>query len=136
MIEAGLVPIEPPDMPDTKVLTDLLGTQGLGFGGSKWSNDPAVFRSNPEWFQRLSSLDVLNDCERWLDRATGAPLQMLHSDSHLKSRFRVELCPSFPLLYSAVIKAHEKEVSCRPCVRQKTLPLSIVQPRIHNHNFQ
>jgi len=64
------VPVEPPDMPDTKVLTDLLGTQGLGFGGSKWSNDPAVFRSNPEWFQRLSSLDVLRDPEHWLDQAT------------------------------------------------------------------
>ena len=56
-------------MPDTTVLTDLLGGEGVGFRGSKWSNDPAVFRSNPEWFQRLSSLDVLRDPEQWLDRA-------------------------------------------------------------------
>jgi hypothetical protein len=56
-------------MTDTRVLTDLLGAEGLGFRGSKWSNDPAVFRSNPEWFHRLSSLDVLRDPEQWLDRA-------------------------------------------------------------------
>jgi hypothetical protein len=58
------------EMPDTKVLTDLLGAEDLRFHGLKWSNDPAVFRSNREWFQRLSSLDVLRDPEQWLDRAT------------------------------------------------------------------
>ena len=46
-------------MPSTTVLTDLLGRDDIGFRGSKWSNDPAVFRSEPEWFQRLASLDVL-----------------------------------------------------------------------------
>jgi hypothetical protein len=56
-------------MPHATVLTDLLGGDGLGFRGAKWSNDPVVFRSNPEWFQRLSSLDVLRDPEQWLDRA-------------------------------------------------------------------
>jgi hypothetical protein len=57
-------------MLDTTVLTDLLGGEGVGFRGSKWSNHPAIFHSNPEWFQRLSSFDVLRDPEEWLDRAT------------------------------------------------------------------
>ena len=56
-------------MADTPVLTDLLGSLSADFRGSKWSTDPAVFRSNPEWFQRLSSLEVLHDPEQWLDRA-------------------------------------------------------------------
>jgi hypothetical protein len=46
------------DVPDGTVLTDLLGEKGVRFRSSKWSNEPAVFRSNPEWFQRLASLDV------------------------------------------------------------------------------
>src|SRR2546423_4642833 len=57
-------------MSDTKVLADLLGGNAVGFRGSNWPNDPAVFRSNPEWFQRLWSLDVVRDPEQWLDRAT------------------------------------------------------------------
>lgn len=57
-------------MPDTTVLTNLLGDEGVAFCGSKWANNPAVFRSNPEWFDRLASLDVLRDPEQWLDRAT------------------------------------------------------------------
>jgi hypothetical protein len=57
-------------MPDTTVLTNLLGDEGVAFCGSKWANNPAAFRSNPEWFDRLASLDVLRDPEQWLDRAT------------------------------------------------------------------
>jgi len=56
-------------MPHAGVLTYLLGGEDVGFRGSKWSNDPAVFRSNPKWFQRLSSLDVFRDPEQWFDRA-------------------------------------------------------------------
>ena len=78
-------------MPDTTVLTDLLGGEGVGFRGSKWSNDPAVFRSNPEWFQRLSSLDVLRDPEQWLDRAT-----KLHSFLSLNALARSEARSSLP----------------------------------------
>jgi hypothetical protein len=57
-------------MPDSTVLADLLGGESDGFRGSKWSEDRAVFRSNPKLFQRLSTLDVLRDPEQWLDRAT------------------------------------------------------------------
>jgi len=57
-------------MLDTTVLTRLLGGEDIGFRGPKWPDHPAVFHSNPEWFQRLSSLDVLRDPEGWLDRAT------------------------------------------------------------------
>ena len=74
-------------MPDTTVLTDLLGGQGVTFRDSKWSNDPAVFRSNPEWFRRLSSLDVLHDPEQWLDRATGL-LSFPHLDALGRSEAR------------------------------------------------
>jgi cupin superfamily protein len=73
MIEAAFLPTLPRerfDMSGTKVLTALLGGEGGGFRGLQWSNDPAVFRSNPEWFQRLTSLDVFRDPEQWLDRAT------------------------------------------------------------------
>jgi hypothetical protein len=56
-------------MPATTVLKDLLGDKGGSFSSSKWSNEPAVFRSNPEWFERLASLDVFRDPEQWLDRA-------------------------------------------------------------------
>src|SRR5262245_9587906 len=77
-------------MPHTTVLTDLLGAVGAGFRGSQWSNDPAVFRSNPEWFQQLSSLDVLRHPEQWLDRATKLHSFLSHNPlarSEARSRY-------------------------------------------------
>ena len=57
-------------MPDAAVLTNLIGGDDLDVRKWKWSHDPAIFHSDPEWFQRLSSLDVFRDPEQWLDWAT------------------------------------------------------------------
>jgi hypothetical protein len=70
---------------------NLLGDEGASFCGSEWSNDPAVFRSNPEWFRRLASLDVLRNPEDWLDRATALfsfPNVDALARSEARSRFR------------------------------------------------
>jgi hypothetical protein len=74
-------------MPDTKVLADLLGEKGADFRGPKWPDNPLLFHSNPEWFQRLSSLDVLRDPEQWLDRAPSL-LSFLNADALARSEAR------------------------------------------------
>jgi hypothetical protein len=74
-------------MPDTKVLADLLGEGGADFRGPKWPDNPLLFHSNPEWFQRLSSLDVLRDPEQWLDRAPSL-LSFLNADALTRSEAR------------------------------------------------
>jgi 50S ribosomal protein L16 3-hydroxylase len=74
-------------MPETKVLADLLGEGGADFRGPKWPDNPRLFHSNPEWFQRLSSLDVLRDPEQWLDRAPSL-LSFLNADALARSEAR------------------------------------------------
>ena len=56
-------------MPGNTTISSLLGGSGSAFRTSKWPEDLAVFRSDPDWFQTLSSMSVLRDPDEWLDRA-------------------------------------------------------------------
>jgi 50S ribosomal protein L16 3-hydroxylase len=51
------------------LLVNLAGNQAARFGAGEWPADPMVFRSDPEWFERIAALDVVRDPEQWLDRA-------------------------------------------------------------------